>query len=143
MTRNKTNFNNINGGQRGNTEQLYTMKALQNTQYHNLEVAKEFNKIILDSLDNYDGKKKEQLKSYLNDLQKAGCQSGMVSEFIYNSDCKDFYIKHIDELEQIKEDLEDSLGELIQNKNSLPHYTFICWLCFEEYCYDLYNNNFE
>ena len=119
------------------------MKALQNTQYNNLEVAKEFNKIILDSLDNYDGKKKEQLKSYLNDLQKAGCQSGMVSEFIYNSDCKDFYIKYIDELEQIKEDLEDSLGEPIQNKNSLPHYTFMCWLCFEEYCYTLYTNNFE
>ena len=119
------------------------MKLLQNTQYNNLEVSKEFNKIILDSLDNYDGKKKEQLKSYLNDLQKAGCQSGMVSEFIYNSDCKDFYIKHIDELEQIKEDLEDNLGESIQNKNGLPHYTFMCWLCFEEYCYDLYINNFE
>lgn len=143
MTRNKTKFNNINGGQRGNTEQLYKVKALQNTQYNNLEVAKEFNKIILDSLDNYEGKKKEQLKSYLNDLQKAGCQSGMVSEFIYNSDCKDFYIKHIDELEQIKEDLEDNLGESIQNKNGLPHYTFMCWLCFEEYCYDLYTNNFE
>ena len=141
--RNKTKFNNINGGQRGNTEQLYKVKALQNTQYNNLEVAKEFNKIILDSLDNYEGKKKEQLKSYLTDLQKAGCQSGMVSEFIYNSDCKDFYIKYIDELEQIKEDLEDSLGEPIQNKNSLPHYTFMCWLCFEEYCYTLYTNNFE
>ena len=119
------------------------MKLLQNTQYNNLEVSKEFNKIILDSLDNYDGKKKEQLRSYLNDLQKAGCQSGMVSEFIYNSDCKDFYIKHIDELEQIKEDLEDNFSEPIQNKNSLPHYTFMCWLCFEEYCYDLYTNNFE
>ena len=118
MTKNKINFNNINGGQRGNTEQLYKMKTLQNTQYNNLEVSKEFNKIILDSLDNYDGNKKEQLKSYLNDLQKSGCISGMVSEFIYNSDCKDFYIKHIDELEQIKTDLEGNLGEVIQNKNN-------------------------
>ena len=42
--KNKTNFNNINVEQLGNTEQLYKMKTLQNTQYNNLEVSKEFNK---------------------------------------------------------------------------------------------------
>lgn len=118
------------------------MKTLQNTQYSNLEVAKEFNKIILDGLDNYDGTKKQQLKSYLEDLQKGGCQSGFISEFIYHNDCKDFYIQHIDELEGMRAELEDSIGEPIQNKQNLPHYTFMCWLCFEEYCYDIYTNNF-
>ena len=36
------------------------MKALENNQYSHLEVSKEFNKIILDSLPNYDGKKKDK-----------------------------------------------------------------------------------
>lgn len=119
------------------------MRALIKSQYNELEVAKEFNRIILYCLGNYDGTKKEQLKAFFEDLQKGGCQSGMISDFIYNSDCKDFYINHLDELEQIKEDLEDSYGEPIQNKNKLPHYTFMCWLCFEEYCYDLYNALFD
>lgn len=119
------------------------MKALQKSQYSSLEVAKEFNNIILDSLDNYDGKKKEQLKSYLNDVLNAGCQSGFVSEFIYNSDCKEFYIKHIDELEEMRTDYEEELGEQINNKQRLPHYTFMCWFCFEQYCYDLQSVLFD
>lgn len=117
------------------------MKALT-TNYiyqHYEDVAKEFNKIILSKLDGYDGKKKEQFKSFCSDLQQGGCQSGMIGDFIYNSDCKDFYIAHIDELEQIKEELENDLGEPIQNRHSVPHYTFMCWLCFEEYVYNIAN----
>lgn len=119
------------------------MKALNNNQYSELEVSKEFNKIILDSLPNYDGKKKEQLKAYLEDLQKGGCQSGFVSEFVYHASCKEFYIKHIDELEDIRTELEDNLGEAVSNKHNLPHYTFMCWLCFEEYCYSIYSSVFD
>jgi hypothetical protein len=119
------------------------MKALEKSSYKNLEVAKEFNTIILNKLDGYDGKKKEQLKAFLEDLQKSGCISGMIGDFVYNSDCKEFYIQYMDELEQMKEDLEDSLGEPVTDRNKLPHYTFLCWLCFEEYCYDLYNVIFE
>ena len=119
------------------------MKALNNNTYSNLEVSKEFNKIILNRLDNYEGNKKEQLKAFLNDLLKGGCVSGIIGEFIYHSDCKEFYIQHIDELEQLKQELEEGLGETIKNKNSLPHYTFMCWLCFEEYCFNMYNEFFE
>jgi hypothetical protein len=119
------------------------MKALKNNQYSHLEVSKEFNKIILNDLPNYNGKKKQQLKSYLEDLRRGGCQSGMVNEFIYHADCKEFYINHIDELEEIRQDMEDSLGQKVENKQELPHYTFMCWLCFEEYCYSIYISEFE
>ena len=119
------------------------MKLFEKSIYKDLDVVKEFNTIILDALPNYDGNKKQQLKSYFEDLQKGGCMSGMVSEFIYNSDCKDFYIRHIDDLEDIKTDLEDSIGDPIKNRHNLPHYTFVCWLAFEEYCYNLYNIIFE
>lgn len=119
------------------------MKALNKNSYTSFEVSKVFNKIIKDKIESYNGSKKEQLKSFLEDMQKGGCVSGMIGEFIYHSDCKAFYIEHIDELENIKTDLEDSLGEAIPNRFEAPHYTFLCWLCFEEYCYDIYRNHFE
>ncbi|WP_347053613.1 DUF7222 domain-containing protein [Flavobacterium olei] len=106
-------------------------------------VSRVFNKIILSDLGSYDGTKKEQLKSFLEDLQRMGCISGMIGDFIYHTDCKNFYIKHLDDLENIREEIEDSLGEAVKNRHRLPHYTFMCWLCFEEYCFDLYGSTFE
>lgn len=119
------------------------MKLFEKSNYANLEVVKEFNKIILDALPNYNGTKKQQLKSYLEDLQKGGCISGMVSEFIYHSDCKEFYIKHIDDLEEIKSIYTQDIGQEVKNRHDLPHYTFVCWFAFEEYCYNLYSLIFE
>ena len=47
---------------------------------------------------------------------------------------KDLYpdVEHIDDMEGFKEDFEDELGMPITNKEGLPHYTFMCWLCYEE-----------
>ena len=119
------------------------MKAFEKSIYAQYEVSKAFNKIILADLDAYDGTKKEQLKSYLQDLQNGGCISGMIGEFIYHADCKKFYIDHLEDLENIREELEDSLGEAVKNRHRLPHYTFMCWLCFEEYCFNIYRSTFE
>jgi hypothetical protein len=105
--------------------------------------SEEFNQIISDKCEGYDGKAKDKLKSFFNDLQHGGCISGLIGDFIYNSDNKAFYIKHIDDLEDFKTDLEDSLGERITDRNNLPHYTFVVWLCFEEYCYNIYTSIFE
>lgn len=120
------------------------MKLFEKSNYIQLNnLAKSFNSIILEKIQNYDGKQKEQLKSFLEDMHQSGCQSGMISDFIYHNDCKKFYIENIDELEGMKEEFEESLGELIPNRQKLPHYTFVVWLCFEEYCLNLYSNIFE
>ncbi|PAM95107.1 hypothetical protein B4N84_07415 [Flavobacterium sp. IR1] len=119
------------------------MKALEKSMYADYDVRFEFNKIILSDLESYGGTKKEQLKSFLEDLQNGGCISGMISEFIYHADCKKFYIQYLEDLENIREEIEDSLGEAVKNRHRLPHYTFMCWLCFEEYCFDIYRNSFE
>ncbi|WP_455424184.1 DUF7222 domain-containing protein [Flavobacterium bizetiae] len=42
----------------------------------------------------------------------------MISEFIYHADCKKFYIEHLDDLENIRQDLEDSLGEAVKKSSS-------------------------
>lgn len=115
---------------------------LEKSNYKKYSFVNDFNKIIKAKISGYDGTNEDKLKSFLLDLQKGGCSSGIVGDFIYNSDCKQFYIKHIDDLEDMKSDLQDALGEPILNSSNL-HYTFMCWLCFEEYCYDLYREIFE
>ena len=116
---------------------------VQSNFINDMSFVSDFNTIISERAADYDGSAKEQLKSFFNDLQHGGCISGMIGEFIYHNDCKEFYIKHIDDLEEYKTDLEDSIGEAIKNRHNLPHYTFIVWLAFEEYCYNIYNNIFE
>ena len=118
---------------------------LNKSSYNNINYSfiDDFNEIIECQIDGYDGTAKQKLKSFLEDMQRGGCMSGLIGDFIYNSDCKDFYIKHIDDLEEFKNELDEQIGEAIKNRHSLPHYTFIVWLCFEEYCYNLYNNIFE
>jgi hypothetical protein len=116
------------------------MKAINNFNYMSeaLSFEEDFKQIINEKLQDYD-----KPIDFFEDLQRGGCLSGLISEFIYNSDCKDFYIKHIDDLEWMREDLEDNIGESIKNRHKLPHYVFMCHLAFEEYCNGIYNEVFE
>ena len=72
---------------------------------------------------------------FFNDLTH-GCQSGMIGMLIYNSDCKRIYIEHIDDMEEYAEQIYEEAG-FISNKNGAPHYTHICWLCYEEFGYQI------
>lgn len=92
--------------------------------------AKEFVEDMADETEGYDDP-----SGFFSDLQHGGCVSGTVGMLIYNSDCKRIYIEHIDDMEDFKEELEDELGDRIHNKRELPHYTFVCWLCYEELAY--------
>lgn len=76
---------------------------------------------------------------FFQDLQCGGCASGTIGMFIYHSDCKDFYINHIDSMEDFVEELEDELGSPIKNETKMPHYTFICWVCYEELAFRIAN----
>ena len=116
------------------------LKEKNNVDYSFTE---DFINIIVDKCEGYDGNAKEKLKSFFDDIQHGGCISGMVGDFIFNSDNKEFYINHLDDLEDYKTEIEESIGESVKDRNSLPHYTFVVWLCFEEFCYTLYNSIFE
>ena len=69
---------------------------------------------------------------FFRDLQSSGCQSGMIGMLIYNSDCKEIYIEHIDDMEEFVEEFEDEIGCPIKNEDHIPRYTYVCWLCYEE-----------
>lgn len=73
---------------------------------------------------------------FFKDLQYGGCQSGMIGMLIYNSDCKRIYIEHIDDMEDYAEQIYGELGYM-ENKNHLPHYVLICWMCYEEFGYQI------
>lgn len=69
---------------------------------------------------------------FFKDLSYGGCESGLVGMLIYNSDCKTFYIDHIDDLESYMDDMNNELDEVkFENKDNLPHYTYVCWTCYE------------
>ena len=76
---------------------------------------------------------------FFQDLLCGGCASGIIGMFIYHSDCKDFYINHIDSMEDFVEELEDELGSAIKNETKMLHYTFICWVCYEELAFRIAN----
>jgi hypothetical protein len=107
----------------------------------------EFAEILADEAQYYhnndDEDPAEGLRKWLEDLQRGGCISGMVGAFIYHAQTKEFYIKHLDDLEEFKSSLEDNLGEPIRNRHHSQHTDFMCWLCFEEFCYNIYSELFE
>lgn len=82
---------------------------------------------------------------FFHTLQQHGCAGGM-GPFMYNDGCKKFYVAHIDSLEDFISDVEEELGEHIENKEHLPHYVFACWFCFEELAnrlaYELFEDEF-
>ena len=107
----------------------------------NYSFSKPFLKIIKEEIKGYNGNTKKRLKSFFADMQQSGCQGGMIGKFVYDKDCKKFYIAHMEELEGYMSALEESLGSPI--KTSSFRYTFVVWLAFEEFCNNIYYNIFE
>lgn len=80
---------------------------------------------------------------FFKDMATGGCSSGLVGMFIYHSDCKKFYIEHIDSMEAYIEEFEGETGEPVRNTDHQPRYTFVCWFCYEELAYNIARNLFE
>ena len=98
------------------------------------DLQKETRKIILNNSYDYD-----DLEDWFNDLFSHGCQSGMVSELIYYTDTHEFAKKHIEEILALKTELEDDMGETIQDRNKGDELNFLAWLAFEETARQLYH----
>ena len=83
------------------------------------------------------------LEVFFKDLQKGGCQAGWINDFCLNQSCKDFYIKHLDDLEEYILETEENLGVNIENKQKLQRPVFVVWFCFEQFCFELQKDIFE
>lgn len=127
-------------------EEILTAAAIEyygEEEFESFSFLPEYIDIIEGEAESYEGTDKEKLKDFFVDLQRSGISSGMVGAFIYNSDIKKFYVDNLDDLEDFLMELEDRLGEPISNDKKLPRYTFVVWLTFEEFCYNLYTILFE
>jgi len=83
-----------------------------------------------DRVDDYDNG-----ADWISDLMQGGCIAGTVGELIYTGDCQAFYDKHYDAIEELIEELEESMGEPVQphgDHKGIDHKTFRAWLGFEE-----------
>lgn len=81
--------------------------------------------ILLDHMSRYDNP-----VNGVEEISTHGCVSGVLSDFVYYSDTKEFYTKHIDDIEDFIYDLEDDLGESIRLDH--PRYNSAVWLVTEE-----------
>lgn len=81
--------------------------------------------ILLDHMSRYDNP-----VDGLKEITTNGCVSGILYDFIYYSDTKEFYTKHMDDIESFIDDLEDDFGDSI--KLDYPRYNSAVWLVTEE-----------
>jgi hypothetical protein len=72
----------------------------------------------------------EDTAGYIKEIINHGCQSGVVSGLIYYADTKAFYIKHLEDIEDMIADYQENTGEMLQPK--APYYNWFAWFAFEE-----------
>ena len=104
-----------------NTHLKAYLNAICNDQSDSIE-----SEIAKEALDYNDG----DVASFFKDLLQYGCQSGMVSSLIYYMDTHAFYDKHYNEIESIRTELEDDLGQPLTVSGDLKNW--FAWLAFEE-----------
>jgi hypothetical protein len=85
--------------------------------------------ILLDHIEDY-----EEEKGFLEDIMNYGCASGIVPELIYFNETKCFFIKHMEEIFDIYNEVKDNLNADFEvNANNLS------WLAFEYMVNEIYN----
>lgn len=85
--------------------------------------------ILLNHIEDY-----EEEKGFLEEVLQYGCASGIVPELIYYSETKCFFIKHMEEIFEIYNEVKDNLSTDFEvDSNSLS------WLAFEYMVSEIYN----
>jgi len=72
---------------------------------------------------------------FFKDLLNHGCVSGMIWSLVWYSQTHAFFDKHYDEIEDMREDWEDSVGQPLKIKGDLKN--FLAWFAFEETAYSI------
>ena len=85
------------------------------------EVAQE----ILDSID-----EDYSIEGWFEDLFRGGCASGFIGSLIYYSDTNAFFDRHYDEIDELRNDYEESLGEPFKIEGDLKNW--LAWFAYEE-----------
>lgn len=73
-------------------------------------------------------------------LAQHGCISGWIDSLIYYTDTHNFYDRFYDEIEDLRSDYEDSIGEPLRVTGDLKNW--FAWFAFEETAYRIANDDF-
>lgn len=112
------------------------MKVLElKQQLQNLKGESELKDYVIDSILNNDD---DYVENYIKDVITYGCVNGAVPELIYYSDTHAFYDKFYDDIEILREEYEEQLGEPITIKGDLKN--FFAWFAYEQTCYQIAND---
>lgn len=79
----------------------------------------------------------ENIPNFFADLQRFGCQSGMINSLIYYSDTHAFFDQYYNEIEELKSEIEDSLNEPLMIRGDLKNW--LAWFAFEEVAFQISN----
>jgi hypothetical protein len=79
----------------------------------------------------------DTVTGFFNDLLQYGCQSGMIGSLIYYNDTRKFYDTHYDEIEELRCEFEEMLGEALKPQGDLKNW--YAWFGFEETARQLAN----
>ena len=85
--------------------------------------------VIREALDYHD------ITDFFFDLLSHGCISGMIGSLIYYRDTHAFYDKHYSDIEWMRTEYEENMGEPLKIKGDLKN--FLAWYAFEETAYQL------
>lgn len=77
----------------------------------------------------------EDVETFFLDLQNSGCVSWMISSLIYYHETHEFFDKHYDEIEDMRYEYEESIGEKLSIEWDLKN--FLAWFAFEEAAYQI------
>ncbi|WP_421754188.1 DUF7222 domain-containing protein [Croceimicrobium sp.] len=72
----------------------------------------------------------DNIENFFHDLLHYGCISGVVSSLIYYKDTHAFYDAHYHEIEDLRYELEQEMGQPLQPQGDLKNW--YAWLGFEE-----------
>jgi hypothetical protein len=72
----------------------------------------------------------EDIEVFFKDLNSNGCISGMIGGLIYYSETHKFYDEYYSEIEELREEYEEIVGEPLQVKGDLKNW--YAWFGFEE-----------
>ena len=93
------------------------------------ETSNDLEKNVIDYILNYYNDD-EEIKCFFSDLSISGCSGGMISSLIYYKDTHKFFDLYQGEIEELKEEMESSLGEPLNIKGDIKNW--LAWFGFEE-----------
>ncbi len=95
------------------------LQEITNKQPHSIAVA-----VAEEALSYHD------VTNFFSDLLSYGCQSGMIGSLIYYSDTHRFYDNHYSEIEELRYEYEECMGEALAPSGDLKNW--FAWFAFEE-----------